>query len=119
MFPSTGIGPRLNATPYVYTNPQRDTEIFSCDRVFVLSQIPLEASGLGSFRSDRAQEVRKHNADLTEIIREDMKLTECSHDSICAKMTELKSTVDTTTHKIVADLLELVKSQDKNIYSSS
>ena len=31
------IGPKSNKMVYVYTNPSDDTEVFSCDRVFVLS----------------------------------------------------------------------------------
>ncbi|CAN0430323.1 unnamed protein product, partial [Ectocarpus fasciculatus] len=37
-FPAMGIGPKGNKLPYVYTNPSKDTEVFSCDKVFVLSQ---------------------------------------------------------------------------------
>lgn len=32
------LGPKGNKMVYVYTNPSKDTEVFSCDRVFVLSQ---------------------------------------------------------------------------------
>ena len=35
---STNVGPKGNKAPYVYTNPNPDTEIFLCDRVFVLAQ---------------------------------------------------------------------------------
>ena len=35
------MGPKGNKLPYVFTNPPSDTELFSCDRVFVLSQTPL------------------------------------------------------------------------------
>jgi hypothetical protein len=37
-FPAMNIGPKGNKLPYVYTNPSKDTEVFSCDKVFVLSQ---------------------------------------------------------------------------------
>ena len=33
-------GPKANKLPYVFTNPPADTELFSCDKVFVLSQRP-------------------------------------------------------------------------------
>lgn len=32
------VGPKGNHTPYVFTNPSKNTEVYSCDRVFVLSQ---------------------------------------------------------------------------------
>ena len=35
------IGPKCNTMPYVCTNPDRDTEVFVCDRVFVLSPSPI------------------------------------------------------------------------------
>lgn len=31
------FGAKGNKMPYVYTNPHKDTELFTCDRVFVLS----------------------------------------------------------------------------------
>jgi len=39
------IGPKANKLPYVYTNPDKDAEVFSCDRVFVLSQKPERVAG--------------------------------------------------------------------------
>ena len=37
VFPQMKVGPKSNKMSYVYTNPSKDTELFSCDRVFVLS----------------------------------------------------------------------------------
>lgn len=37
VFPQMKVGPKHNKLPYVYTNPTKDTELFSCDKVFVLS----------------------------------------------------------------------------------
>jgi hypothetical protein len=42
IFSNTKSGPKNNTTPYVYTNPPKDTELFSCDKVFVLSQTPVK-----------------------------------------------------------------------------
>ena len=39
-FAQMKTGPKANKMSYVFTNPPRDTELFSCDRVFVLSQKP-------------------------------------------------------------------------------
>lgn len=41
-FSNMSIGPKENTLPYVYTNPGKNTEVFSCDRVFVLSVKPLQ-----------------------------------------------------------------------------
>ena len=46
VFTNMNIGPKGNKMPYVYTNPTRGTEIFSCDRVFVLSQNAMSGSKL-------------------------------------------------------------------------
>jgi len=40
VFPQMKVGSKNNKMSYVYTNPPRDTELFSCDRVFVLSSSP-------------------------------------------------------------------------------
>jgi hypothetical protein len=37
VFPNMSTGAKGNKMNYVYTNPHRDTELFTCDRVFVLS----------------------------------------------------------------------------------
>lgn len=34
------VGPKGNQSPYVFTNPPKDTELFSCDRLFVLATTP-------------------------------------------------------------------------------
>ena len=40
VYPQMKAGPKHNKMPYVYTNPSKDTELFSCDKVFVLSPLP-------------------------------------------------------------------------------
>jgi hypothetical protein len=44
VFANTKSGPKANVMPYVFTNPPKDTELFSCDKVFVLSQTPIKIS---------------------------------------------------------------------------
>jgi hypothetical protein len=44
VFSHTNSGPKSNKMPYVFTNPPKDTELFSCDKVFVLSQQPVKLS---------------------------------------------------------------------------
>lgn len=36
-FAGLSVGPRANRAPYVYTNPEKDVELFKCDKIFVLS----------------------------------------------------------------------------------
>lgn len=40
VLPNINIGRKNNKLPYVYTNPSKDTELYTCDRVFVLSLKP-------------------------------------------------------------------------------
>lgn len=44
VFSDTKYGPKANRMPYVFTNPDKDTELFNCDRVFILSQTPVKIS---------------------------------------------------------------------------
>ena len=44
VFSNTNTGPKSNKMPFVFTNPPKDTELFSCDKVFVLSQTPVRIS---------------------------------------------------------------------------
>jgi hypothetical protein len=46
IFSQMAMGPKSNKLPYVFTNPDRDCEVFSCDRVFVLSTVPIQANRL-------------------------------------------------------------------------
>jgi hypothetical protein len=39
-FANMNMGPKANRMPYVFTNPSKETELFSCDRVFILSTTP-------------------------------------------------------------------------------
>lgn len=41
IIPHINKGVRQNRLSYVYTNPEESSEIFPCDRVFVLSTKPL------------------------------------------------------------------------------
>lgn len=47
IFSNMNIGPKSNRMPYVFTNPEKDTELFSCDRVFVLATSPPQQSATG------------------------------------------------------------------------
>lgn len=40
IFANMNMGPKSNRMPYVYTNPDASTELYTCDRVFVLSMTP-------------------------------------------------------------------------------
>ena len=48
VFQNMSMGPRANKMPYVFTNPHKDTELYLCDRVFVLSQKVLNNSKLSA-----------------------------------------------------------------------
>jgi hypothetical protein len=50
VFPHTKSGPKANKMPYVFTNPPKDTELFSCDKIFVLSQTPIKIGKVAKVR---------------------------------------------------------------------
>jgi hypothetical protein len=47
------MGPKMNKDSYVFTNPPKDTELFSCDKVYVLSQAPINSGRLGGGRRNQ------------------------------------------------------------------
>lgn len=44
-FANMNMGPKANRMPYVFTNPSKETELYSCDRVFVLATTPQRVAG--------------------------------------------------------------------------
>lgn len=58
VFANTKSGPKANVMPYVFTNPPKDTELFSCDKVFVLSQTPIKIS---RFNKDDSKEMAMYS----------------------------------------------------------
>jgi len=83
VFNNMNIGPKANKMSYVYTNPSSATEVFSCDRVFVLSQKVLSGSKstikevMEKFRQTTAQAMARRRAGMedatiaVEAMRED------------------------------------------------
>jgi hypothetical protein len=98
--------------PYVYTNPQKDTEIFSCDRVFVLSQVPLEIEGVASFRADKNFEHKNKNSDLMKIFKDDLKLLDSSQKAIISRLKDIATSIGTTVMKVDANVEKLICCQN-------
>lgn len=63
VFSNTKSGPKANKMPYVFTNPPKDTELFTCDKVFVLSQTPV-----GVHHRAHAHKVQQAAASLLSLI---------------------------------------------------
>lgn len=61
--PIINRGERMNVMPYVFTNPPPDTELFPCDRVFVLSTKPIPSQSMS------IQEMTNQQAVVREIHR--------------------------------------------------
>ena len=110
VFPQTGVGPRLNTKPYVFTNPQKDTEIFSCDKVFVLSQKPIELQGINTGFIDKLREENIDKSLFAEIIRDNIKINESNQDVFIDKIKSLSSDFD----KKAQDLLKIIKNISKD-----
>jgi hypothetical protein len=79
VFNNTKSGPKANKMPYVFTNPPKDTELFSCDKVFVLSQTLVKLRG--------TKEEPKENATVTVQMRERQRTAE-DIVNVLAELTE-------------------------------
>jgi hypothetical protein len=82
VFAHTKSGPKANKMPYVYTNPPKDTELFSCDKIFVLSQTPVKITRVTKDETRELQiytnlrSKRKTAEDILNVVntlRQDMK----------------------------------------------
>ena len=71
VFKNMQVGPKQNKLPYVFTNPPKETELFSCDRVFVLSQKPIMGKRTLTKRSDWSL-VHKIDDDPIEQLRKQL-----------------------------------------------
>ncbi len=63
VFSTTKSGPKANVMPYVFTNPPKDTELFSCDKIFVLSQTPIKITRVAK---DDSKEVHLYSTIRTK-----------------------------------------------------
>lgn len=68
-----GVGPKQNRMPYVFTNPPKETELFSCDKVFVLSQKPIMGKRTLTKRTDWAL-IRNLDADPLDQLKRESRL---------------------------------------------
>jgi len=75
VFKNMQVGPKQNKMPYVFTNPPKETELFSCDKVFVLSQKPIMGKRTLTKRTDWAL-VRNLEADPVDQLRRHLKVVD-------------------------------------------
>jgi hypothetical protein len=69
------VGPKQNKLPYVFTNPPKETELFSCDKVFVLSQKPIMGKRTLSKRTEWGL-IRNLETDPVDLLRRQVKTVE-------------------------------------------
>ena len=53
------IGPQGNKMQYVFTNPNKDAELFSCDKIFVLSQKPINEVGFKNLFDENLKAIQE------------------------------------------------------------
>jgi hypothetical protein len=75
VFKNMQVGPKQNKLPYVFTNPPKETELFSCDRVFVLSQKPIMGKRTLTKRTDWSL-VRNLDTDPVDQLRRQLRSVE-------------------------------------------
>ena len=91
VFKNIAVGPKQNKMPYVFTNPPKETEVFSCDKVFVLSQKPILGQRTLSKRTDWSLTRVGSNIDPVEKLRRNMTSAD---DRTVRKMERLDAKVD-------------------------
>lgn len=110
VFPQMKVGSKNNKMSYVYTNPTKDTELFSCDKVFVLSSSPIgkmtakesaDAALIENTLKQRALTTVEASAnalreDFFELIEGQTKM----HDHIANMRSSIFESIDSTTTAI-------------------
>jgi len=69
VFAHTSSGPKGNRNSYVFTNPPPDTELFTCDKVFVLSQVPMHSSRVSQKKLQADYEQRQREVEYLRRLR--------------------------------------------------
>ena len=103
LFPGMKVGPKSNKLPYVFTNPPKDTELFSCDKVFVLSAQP-------PFKKTRVAEMANYHTvkqSMQEIIQTKAATIVAAVDDLTRRQEDLRKAVVGTT-QIFDDRLGLM-----------
>ena len=107
------LGPKLNKMAFVFTNPDKDSELYCCDRVFVLSPQPIPQSDAIDWEKDIKlhrdwDERRRVHLDTSETIKKDLDVfQELLENKLDAKISSLSSVIDTK----VNALLKIIEQQ--------
>lgn len=64
VFPHMKVGPKQNKYCYCYTNPAKDTELFSCDKVYVLSPTPLISPNKKNIKMAENAMIKRSNLEI-------------------------------------------------------
>jgi len=115
VFPHTKVGAKSNQMPYVFTNPPKDTELFSCDKVYVLSQTPMTVNkssrGTAQVHLDHSHtaetaslnrlDTKKANYILASSLREEMmQLRSKKQHTLSALAGRLEATLDAISDRL-------------------
>jgi hypothetical protein len=106
------MGTRMNKLPYIYTNPHKEAEIFSCDRIFVLSQNPIELEGTNSFRPNKTQEEKNFDKELMKIFRKDIQRLEMSRKDFASRLNGLVKNIGIKTLSFESNVQKLLCCQN-------
>ncbi len=115
------LGPKLNKMPFVYTNPDKDTELYYCDRVFALCTQPVSQADAIDWQNDiklhkEWDEKRRLNSDTSQTIKKDLDIfQEVLENKLDAKLSSLSSVIDTK----VNALLKIIEQQQSVIRRDS
>ena len=110
--PQMSAGPNGNKTPYVVTNPHRGMALYSCDKLFVLSQKPVQ-SGVTkkiaeSFNEIKTFEDKQKKGQLLKF-KEDLKNEFSEIHSGSEKINDLLASVERKNDIMFTELSQKIK----------
>ena len=117
VFPHMNIGPKQNKACYVYTNPAKDTELFSCDKVYVLSPKPLIKSSKKGIKMAEAAMYRVMKTGITS----NSELRDLVYDfdeKLSSSMSQIIAVLDANTTAIVTNHMTASFEDDSSIHTS-
>jgi hypothetical protein len=69
IFSNTNSGPKGNRQSFVFTNPPKDTELFTCDKVYVLSQFAMHGNRVTQKKLQAESENRQREIEYLKTVR--------------------------------------------------
>ncbi|RYH31494.1 hypothetical protein EON65_02550, partial [archaeon] len=120
-FSHMNMGGKSNRTPYVFTNPEKDSELFSCDRIFVLSTSPIRITRKATFfdwLADIEKQKRTRDNSWGDLRMSVVNNTEVMNKHINDRILKINRDVGKKLHEISMLLDEALEKQSLTVRSN-